>query len=158
MLRYVGRADQRVEIAVRDHEDDATVVVLQDEGMIAVVELRQENVAATNQPDEVARRLAEALVQHVLHPRARRVHKHFRLNLFTAREAYAPIIALALRRADFGTRQHPPATRANIERIRKHQASVIHPAIGVDEAVLELRLESGRVRRRIEPHGVRAGQ
>ena len=51
--------------------------------MIAVVELRQEDVAATNQPDEVARRLAEALVQYLLYPRTGGVDDDLGLDFFT---------------------------------------------------------------------------
>jgi hypothetical protein len=41
LVRYrdVGGADQRVDIAVGDHEYHAAVVVLQDEGVLALVEL-----------------------------------------------------------------------------------------------------------------------
>ena len=47
----VGGADQRVGTLVGNHEDHAPVVVLQDEGVLALVERRQDDVAAAHEAD-----------------------------------------------------------------------------------------------------------
>jgi hypothetical protein len=46
VYRNVGRADQREASFVRNHENDAPIVVLQDERMVAFVLLRQHDMAA----------------------------------------------------------------------------------------------------------------
>ena len=60
--RDVSGADERELLLERDDEHHAAIVVLQDEGMIAFIKARHDDMAALHQPHGVAAWLAEPLV------------------------------------------------------------------------------------------------
>ena len=64
----VGGADQREVPLVGNDEDDAVVLVLQHEGMIAVMQARHDDVAALDQADPLGRLDVRLLVEEALHP------------------------------------------------------------------------------------------
>src|SRR5439155_13016134 len=102
--------------------------------------------------------LAEALVQHLLDPWTGRVDDRARPDFDSARERRVPSRAIAPRQEAFGAYQDARAALGSIHGVRNHQARVVHAAVGVDEAVLELALQTGAVRRRVEPYRVRSRQ
>ena len=156
--RDVGRAHQGMQVAVGNHENDPPVVVLQDERVLALVEFRQDDMAALHQAHRVPRRLLQMIVQHRLHPGPGCVHDCLRPNLCAVGQACDPEPVLALRLQALGARQHLHTTLSCVHRVGDHEARVVDAAIGIDEAAPELRLEPRIVGRRIEPDGAGARQ
>jgi len=156
--RNIRRAYQSVRFAVGDHENDPPVVVLQDERVLALVQPGQHDVAALDQPDFVARRLRQLPVQHRLHPGARGIDDSACRYGLAAGELRQPQIILSFRRQALGTREDANAARTRVHRIRNHQTRVIHPAVGIDESVPELRLQPRVVGRGVQPDRVRPRQ
>src|SRR5262249_15880394 len=75
-------------------------------------------------------------------------------NLAAVGEARAPGIAVALRGKTFGTREYGGAARARVHRVDDDEPRIVDAAVGIDEAVAELRLQSRPVGRSVQAHGL----
>ena len=156
--RHVGGADEGEAIFEGDDEDDAPVVVLHDEGVLALVEPGQHDVAAFHEPHRIAARLPQALVQHVLYPRPGGVDHSAGADLLAIGKARAPKRAVAPRAHAFGTHHDPGAAPSRVERIGHHQARVVDAAVGIDETVFQAGLQACGIGWRVEPHHLRCRQ
>src|SRR5438445_13883108 len=107
----MGGSHQREAFFPRDHEHDASVVVLQNKGVLAIVKPRQHDMAALDEPDCVAAGLAEALVQHILDPWAGRVDDRARPDFDPSGERRVPWRAIAPRQEAFGPYPNARAAR-----------------------------------------------
>ena len=144
----VGRADQREGTLVGDDEDNAVVAVLQDEGVIAFVQARHDDVAALDEANTLVRLHFGLFVEEMLHPRARRVHQATRLQV--DRDAAGPferdVPELAIRCASGRhaamAGEDPGAHFARRFQVADDQPRIVHPGIGVDEALLEGRFQA----------------
>ena len=65
VIGNVGRADQREIALVRNDKDDPVVRILQHVGMLAVVELADDDVAAFDEPHMLLRRTAERALSNI---------------------------------------------------------------------------------------------
>jgi hypothetical protein len=152
----VGGADQGEVVLIGNREDDPLVRVLEDVGVVVREQARHHDVAALDQPQALgSQRLALGrtgnAAQEGFGPRAGRIHHgacaHGAPPALPRFEHRAPAGGSALRLDAAGARQHLGPARARIERIEHHQPRIIDPAIGIDEAPLELGLE--RLARRV---------
>src|SRR6185436_18446143 len=150
--------DQREAVLVGNHEDDAVVVVLQDEGVAPFVQARQHDVTSLDQANRVARSFAQALVQRLLDPRTRGIDDRARAHAFPAGKLRGPLPAVAPGGKALPADQYARAAARRVERVHHDQSRIIHAAIGVDEAVLQIWPQSRAVGRTVEPHGMRPRQ
>ena len=138
--RYVGRADQRVALLERDHEDDPVVLVLQDVGVVLRVHARYDDVAALHVADVLLRRRCAQRVADHLDPRPADVGDrprgqprcarppHRRASRATGRpRACAPTSFVR-------TRMSAPCSRADIS-FASDEPRVVDVRVGVDEAL-----------------------
>ena len=114
--------------------------------MVAFVEPRHHDVAALDQPHVVARGLAQPLVQHrFTHgPAALTIARAATSARRSGRASCArqrPPSRFA--RDALGARENLRAAGRGVPRVCHHQPRVVHPAVGIDEAVPEFRLEAG---------------
>ena len=140
LVGHVGRADQREVALVGDREDDAFVGILQDIGLVALVELRvtmwlplMRRTAALeltpSVPPSVSLTQGPAALTIDLGPHD--------LRAAAARHAASPARRRPARRAlsTGGARAHVGAAGARVHRVEHHEARILHPAVRIDEAL-----------------------
>jgi hypothetical protein len=159
----VGGADQREVALVGDREDDALVGVLEDVGMVVVEELRHDDVAALDEPQRLRPRCMGVLGEELRGPGAGGVDEGPGLHLAGAARVLAaqgrrPAVGAAPRVDAGGARQHGGAALGRIDRVQHHEPRIVDPAVGVDEAAGELRLERPAGRMLPQVDRARAGQ
>ena len=81
----VGRADKRELALIGDGEDDALVLVLQDERVIAFEQFRHHDVAALDEPHVLVGVEAEFRVENIRHEGAARIDDRAGADLLPAR-------------------------------------------------------------------------
>src|SRR5215470_17124220 len=80
LILLVGRADQRMVALIRDGEDDTPIVVLQDVGLLTLEQPRDDDMAALDQPQALAMRQAEPMLDEVRYPGASGIDQAARLH------------------------------------------------------------------------------
>src|SRR5205823_3323700 len=128
------------------------------EGVLTVIKARQHDMAALHEAHRVAARLAQAFVEHLLYPRPGRVDEGARVDFLAVREPGAPCSAVAARRDAFGAHDDARAPASRVERICDHEPRIVDPAIRIDKAALQPRLQARGIRPGVEPHGLRSRQ
>ena len=161
---YVGGADQRELTLVGDDEDDALVAVLQDEGVIALVEARHDDVAALDQTHAFGGLDLCFLIEEALHPGACGIDQAARLEVdgkaAGSGEFDVPqpaVLAAAggdAAMAGIDLRAHLPRRL----QVGDHQPGVVHPGVGVDETLLKAALQAGPELGARQVDGDRPGQ
>lgn len=151
----VGRSHEREAALEGNHEDDPSVVVLQDESVLALVEPRQDEMASLDQSDAIVAVLPEPAIEDVLHPGAGRIHERPSLDFLAASKFDGPVAALAPCLQALRPGQDPRAVLPRIDRVAQHQPGIVDAAIGIRESMAQLRLEPGSVGRQVEPNRLR---
>ena len=134
----VGRADEREILFIGNSEDDPLVRVLQDVGVVALIQPARHYVRALHEPRMFAGFYVQGAIQNARHVRSGGVDDDAGLHIFAA--------AFAIQRRDpaiaHAQRGHKPRAHANFrtmfsraERIGDDKAGVIHPTVGVGEAL-----------------------
>ncbi len=140
----VGGADQGELVLVGNGEDDALVRILEDVGIRMAEQARHDNVAALDQAQPVAI-AAAGRVGHFARPWSGRVDDSARLH-FDAAVVFAvqrsvPALALLLHGHALGAGEDGGAPFAGVQRIEHHEAGIVDPAVGIDEALAVVALE-----------------
>ena len=162
--RDVGRADAGEVALVGDDEDDALVAVLQDEGVIALVQARHDDVAALDQAHALGGLDVGLLVEEALHPGPGGVDKAACLHLYAGAvgtcklDVPQPAIVAAPRRDAAMAGEDAGAHLARRLDIGDHQARIVDPGVGIDEALLERGLQADAELRLRQVDGDRLGQ
>ncbi|MCY1398690.1 hypothetical protein D9M71_137260 [compost metagenome] len=145
MVVAVGGADQGEAFQVGNGEDDAAVLVLQDVGMLAVVQARHDQVAALHQADVPGRGVFQVVAQEAADPGTGGIDQRM-----GADRVQAAVVALQVQvpqplaapRADAaGARVDMRAVLAGADGVEHHQPGVVHGAVGILEAAADFRLE-----------------
>src|ERR1700730_11853039 len=136
-------ADEAEFAFIGQHEDDATVVVLQDVRLRAVVEAGDHDMAPLYQP-KIGFVFGQAgAAQDSASPRPRRIYENarrgFRRHTFLLGEN-PPVSVVAPRRAHLGTGRNLRAGRCGVARIENDQPGIFYLAIRVYETRSEMRL------------------
>ncbi len=155
---FVGRSHQGEPLLVGNHEDHATVVVLQQKHVLTLIQARHDDVASFDEPHRVARRLLEALVQHLFHPRAGGIDDDATGDGFAVRQSNPPQAVPALTTDARRAREDAGAAFPRAERVRDDQPRIVYTAIRVLEPMVELRFERRRVGCSVDAHAVRSRQ
>ncbi len=111
--RNVGGADERELALIGDREDDALVLVLEDEGLIAVEEFRHHDVAALDEPHVLVGVEAEFGVENIRHEGAARIDD----------DAGADLIASACLASSRVATQMSPSRRAETSFVRTRMSA-----------------------------------
>ena len=155
----VGGADQGETLQVGNGEDDAAILVLQDERLLTLEQARHDDVAALDQADAIGRALLQVLADETCHPGAGGIDQ--RAGADRQQAAIGPFQmnvpqALAAPGADAaGAGMDVRAMLAGAHGVEYHQAGVVDPAVGVFEATVDLALERAA---RAEAHAARGRQ
>jgi hypothetical protein len=142
----VGGADHREGALVGDDEDDAVVLVLQDEGVVAVMQARHDDVAALDQAHPLVGAHRGLLVEEALHPGAggvdqpARAHGHDGAVGPLEIDGPQPAVVAALGRQAAVAGEDAGAHLARRLQVGDHQAGIVDPGIGIHEAIFERRL------------------
>jgi hypothetical protein len=115
-------------------------------------------MAALDQTHGVRGRLREPIVQHALHPGSGRIDDRLCANLLAVGERGRPQAMVAPCRNALGARQYAHAALARVHRVGDHQARVVDAAVRIDEAVLQVRLQTGAIGRCVQAHCLGARQ
>ncbi|MNE44950.1 hypothetical protein D3C80_1392140 [compost metagenome] len=141
----VGGADQGEAFQVGDGEDDAAILVLQDVGLLAVVQARHDDVAALDQANAVGRLLLEVMLDEACHPGASGVDQGAGADRQQAAVGALQVDVpepLATPGADAtGARMHMGTALPRGHGVEHHQPGVVHPAVGVFETAGDLGLQ-----------------
>src|SRR6185312_16175785 len=147
--RDVRRTDEREVLFERDHEDHASIGVLQQIRLRAFKQTVHHNVRPLHEPYGMRTRQTDSL-PHRLHPAARRIHQRARMHFEPAAieidALRIPPIELRAGTLQLSTGQHLGAAGCRVERVQYDQAAVIHPAVRVAESIHEVGFE-GQTRR-----------
>ena len=158
----VGGADQREVVFVGDRKDDALVGVLEDVGMVVLEHLLDDDVRALDEPQALAALQVRLLLEELRRPRAGGIDQRTRLHRLqravSMAQRGAPALRAALGLGAAGAGVDGGAVLLSIEHVQQHQARIVHPAVGVDEAFREAGLERPAGRMGAQVHGLAAGQ
>ncbi len=145
VVLVVGGADQ-VELAeVRRDEHDAPILVLQDVGVVTLIEFRHDDMAALDQAHAVRRSLPELLFDERGYPRSGGVDQRA-----GADRKPAAVLTLQMQMPEPLAAARADAASAGVDMraqlacghgIEYHQPRIVDPAIGIFEAVGDLVLE-----------------
>ena len=162
MVLEIGGADQRELALVRDRKDDAAIDVLENVRERVVEQARHDDMAALDQPHRAARANRRGLIEERTDPRAGRVDDAAGADVVAVavlgQQRCRPRTVLAHDARATRVGQDPRAALARIERVQHHQARVVDPAVGIDEALAvgATQRHAGRVRAQVD--GFRAWQ
>src|SRR5690606_2030800 len=130
---------------IRNGEDDATVFVLQDISLLAVVQTRYDDVATLDQTDAVGRFLLEVFTDETRDPWAGGIDQRAGANGQQAAVAAFQMDMpqpLAAPSADAAsTRMNVRALFPGSHGVEHHQAGIVHPAVGVFETAADFRFQ-----------------
>ncbi len=145
VILLIGGADQAELPEIGNDEDDAPILVLQDIGMVPIVELRHHDMAALNQAHAVRGALAKLFIEEGRHPGAGGVHQGARPDgkaaAVVAFQVQVPQPLAAARADATGAGVDMRALLTGSHGVQHHQAGIVDPAVGVFEAVADLVLQ-----------------
>ena len=156
----VGGADQRVVALIRDGEDDAAILVLEEISAVVVEEFAHHDVTAFDQADMMRLVLPKALAQHGIDPRAGSVDQD--AGFHSAAQLAVEVLQLDGPQTIFaGGRDHLGAGldhRALVGGVaggERHEARIVHPAVGIFEGagVAALQRPADRIAAEVERLG-----
>ena len=141
----VGGADEREVALVGNRKDDAPVGVLEDVGVVVVEHLGHDDMTALHQPQRLALRHMRVLGQELCGPGAGGIHQRPRVQRMRHAASVAqrrpPLARLASGIDARPARQHGGAAAGGVDGVEHHQAGVVDPAVGIDEALREALLQ-----------------
>ncbi|EME01031.1 hypothetical protein B381_05966 [Stutzerimonas stutzeri NF13] len=133
----VGGADHGVAIQVGDGEDDAPILVLHDVGLLAVIQLGHDDVAALNQADAVWRALLQVFTDELCDPGTGGVDQRLgakrKATAVLAPQLDMPDAAGTLGAQALGAGMDVRAVLPRRHGVEYHQPRVVDPTVGVFE-------------------------
>ncbi len=149
LVGNVGRADQRELAFVGNDKDDAAVGVLQDIGVLALIESPRDEMRALYKPHMLARDDVKGVVQHLRDIGPGGVDERFGLDLLESLrglEPRDPSVGLAFGGDEAHARIDERAEIARRQGVRDDEPRVVDPAIRVSEALREALCERRAIR------------
>ena len=129
--RHLGGADLGEIALVWDREDDPAIGLLEDIGVVAVIEPRHDDVAALHETNVAPRRDAE-LAEHLVDPGASGVDDRARGDGAPVGEMRAPAAVDPLGAVEREVRLDGRAVNRRVERVGECEARVVDGGIPID--------------------------
>ncbi len=141
LVLHVGGANQRVVLLIRDDEDDAVVLVLQDISLFALMDARHYHVAALDEANAAWGFLVQALVIEGLDPGAGCIDQaaagDVELLAPLPLQSQGPVFGAAHRLDAAGAGLHVGALVARHHGVEHHQPGVVDPGVRVLEPLAD---------------------
>lgn len=155
----VGGADQAEALQPGNDEDNALVLVLQDIGLLLVMQARHHDMAALDQADAIGRLLLEVVLQELRDPGSGGIDQGAGAGgeqaAVGAFQVQVPQTLAAPCADAAGAGVDVRVTFARGHGVEQYQAGIVHPAVGVFETAQHLRPQRAAG---AKAHAVRARQ